>query len=329
MRVVLIFIILINTILAKDFLIGVGGFDCYKSKDNYFVENKKIKKKSWCSITEALANKAPNINAISIWITKDWDNSWFKVKTVNRYIVDKGYTPIFIFYWFRDDISIKYVKKNRKNYFKALDRFVKYLKNIKGKKYVVLNPEFNQEDIPKWSGFNDILIKSIKKVKEAKDTEVGFCVGDFGNYNIVYEPKEWQIFDPSIKKAVKYADFIAFQEMRALTRNKFHQILNTPYRALAFSRYLYKKYKKPTLLAYSAISSYGYNAKEIQKEVMKSYATLMPLFKSHSHLIGINFFHLWDMPKQVGYFKKAEKHFGFLTKKGKEKKSFKYMKEIK
>ena len=328
MRVVIIFLILINTVLAKDFLVGVGGFDCYKNGDNYFVEDKKIKKKTWCSITDALLDKAPNINSISIWITKDWDNSWFKEETVNQYIVGKGYTPIFIFYWFRDDVSIKFIKKNQKKYFKALDKFIAYLKKIKGKKYVILNPEFNQKDVPKWSGFNDLLIKSIKKVKQVKNTQVGFCVGDFGDYDIINEEDEWQIFDPSIKKAVKYADFIAFQEMRALTRNRAHHILNSPYRALAFSRYLYQKYKKPTMLAYSAIPSYGYNGEEIQKEVMKSYVDLMPLFKSYGHLIGINFFHLWDMPKQVGYFKKAEKKFGFLSKEGKEKKSFKYMKEI-
>ena len=328
MKKIVLVLVFASMLFGKEFLVGVGGFDCYKSGDRYFVDDNKSKKKSWCSISEALEVKAPNVNSVSIWITKDWDNSWFRAKTVNENLVDKGYIPVFIFYWFRDDISVKFVKKNKKAYFKALDKFVEYLKEIKGKKIVVLNPEFNQKDIPSWVGFNDILIKSIQKVKKVKNVEVGFCVGDFGNYNKVNEPNEWKLFHPSIKKAIKYADFLASQEMRALTRNKPHHLLNTPYRALAFSRYLYKKYQKPIFLAYTAISSYGENGKYIHKEILKSFADLMPLFKTHSNLIGWNFFHFWDMPKQVGYFKEAEKFFGVISKEGVDKESLKYLKEI-
>ncbi len=327
-KIIISSLLLVQVLFAKEFIVGVGGFDCYKSGKRYFVENKKIKQKSWCAITEALKVKSPNVNSVTIWITRNWKKEWFQAKDVNQYIIEKGYTPLFIFYWFNDDISKKYVLKHKKEYFRALDNFVEYLKDVFGKKIVVLNPEFNQKDIPSWRGFNSILIESIKRVRKARDVKVGFCVGDFGNYNYVNEPKEWALFDKSINRAVKYADFIAFQEMRALTRNKNYQILNTPYRALEFAKYLHRKYKKPTLLAYSAISSYGYNGEEIQKEVLKSYADLMPNFKREGGMVGWNFFHYWDMPKQVGYFKKAEKYFGVFTKEGRAKKGLKYFNKI-
>jgi hypothetical protein len=115
--------------------------------------------------------------------------------------------------------------------------------------------------------------------------------------------------------------------MRAVTRNKNEEILNTPERALAFSIYLHQKYKKPTFLAYLAISSY--KSQNLQAQVIKKLAKLIPIFKKSANLIGINYFNYIDNPLHKGYFNEAEKYWGLKTKDGEEKPAFFEFKKIK
>jgi hypothetical protein len=261
----------------------------------------------------------PNVNAISIWITKDFNfKEWFQPKSINKNIVKKGYTPIFIIYWWRDNISIKYIKQHKMEYFNFLKKCNKYFSKIKGKKYIILNPEYNENGVGQWNGWNDIMKKSYLILKKPNRL-LGYGLGDFGVYSNTFDYNNFQSFDNSFK-AVKYYDFIAFQEMRAITRNSKGDILNTPYRSLEFAKYLYEKYHKPIFLAYLALSSY--KAKKLQKDVYKRYSQLMPIFKKEAHLIGFNLFHLFDRPQQVGYFKKAEKYFGLIDKNGEKKPAY-------
>ncbi len=311
------------------FLLGVGGFDVCIKKNMPVAWSKKCTWQQHKYITEILPQKAPNVNAVSIWITRDWQEDWYPVDMVQKQILDKGYTPLFVFYWFADDISPKYVQQHRKEYFSALQRFQNYLKKLKGKSYVFLNPEFNQFGIGKWQPFAKLLQQSIQVIKNVPEVKVGFCVGDFGNYFQLDDQQNWKDFDISIKAAVKSSDFIAFQEMRALTRNSTEEMLLTPFRSLRFSQWLYKKYKKPTFLAYLAVSSYGKQGKKIQSSILQNFALLMDQMRNKGHLIGFNIFHLFDTPQQTGYFGKAEKHFGLIDTRGHAKPSLYWFNKIK
>ncbi|UCM99430.1 hypothetical protein LCX93_07755 [Sulfurimonas sp. SWIR-19] len=280
------------------------------------------------NITEVLSKKSANVNAVSIWITKDWDEDWYDVQTTQEKIIDKGYTPVFIFYWFGDDICIEYIKKNKKEYFVALRKFLNYLKKLDGQKIVVLNPEYNMSGTEKWDGMNDVFLKSYKIMRKDSQVLVGPCVGDFGDYEKISEPEEWRLFDPSLKRAAKEADFIAFQEMRAVTRNSKEEILKTADRACSFARYLHKKYKKPTMLAYLAVSSYGNAGEQIQESVYRRFEQLLPKMKQESKLILFGTFHYFDYPGHVGYFNEAEEYFGVLRKDGSLKPSLKYYNQL-
>ena len=310
-------IIFLAILLNAKFIVGVGGYDLCEKNNIYKTFDGKCKINK--NITDYTKKELPNVNAVSIWVTKDFNfKKWFLPKSINKNIVKKGYIPIFIIYWWRDDISIKYIKKHQKEYFKFLSECDEYLSKIKGKKYIILNPEYNENGVEKWSGWNDIMKKSYMILKK-KNRIIGYGVGDFGIYNITFDYGAFKSFEKSFK-AVKYFDFIAFQEMRAITRNSKSAILNTPYRSLEFAKYLYQKYKKPTFLAYLALSSY--KSENLQKEVYKRYAQLLPLFKKEANLIGFNLFHLFDRPQQVGYFKQAEKYFGIIDKKGNKKPAY-------
>lgn len=321
MRTILYVCLIVLSCSASDFLFGVGGFDVCKSNKgaSYYKECSYDKREK---IFNILKEELPIANAISIWITRSWKGNWFPIKEVNQ-LLKNGYTPIFIFYWFGDDISPSFVSKHKNNYFKALKRFVKYLKKIDGRKIVILNPEFNQNGIAQNKAFDLLQVKSILLIKkECKNVLVGICPGDFGNYSNIWDEENWNLYKPSMEYSAKVADFIAFQEMRAFTKNSKKEILDAPLRALAFSTYLHKTYNKPTFLAYLAISSYGKDGENIQKKVFEEFIKLLPLFKHSANLIGLNIFHYIDVPGHQGYFKEAESFFGIKRANGTPKPSF-------
>jgi len=321
-------IFLITTIsLYASILIGAGGFDVRKKGNNYsFKDTTKGTEHTY--ITEVLSKKSPNTNSVSLWITSSWQEDWYGAKEVQKEVIDKGYTPVFIFYYFADEISPKFLKEHTKDYFKKLRKFTKYLKKLHGQKIVVLNPEYNMAGCEKLDAMNDIFLKSYEILREDMQVLVGPCVGDFGNYTYVDEPKEWRFFHPSIKKAALKADFIAFQEMRALTRNSKADIQKTAQRAYNLSKYLHKTYNKPTMLAYLAISSYGKDGENIQADVYKSFIKILPKMQKDAELFLFSTFHYFDYTGHVGYFNEAEEFFGVLRKDGTQKPSFKYFKKL-
>ena len=312
------------TLSYSSMLISAGGYDVKKVGKAYHFKDSKHKGKH-INITTVLHKESINTNAVSMWINKEWQEDWYDAVTTQKEIINKGYTPMFIFYWFADEISPAYVKKNEKAYFKTLKRFTKYLQKLKGQKIVVLNPEYNMAKTGEWKPMNDIFLKSYKILRDGDpQVIVGPCVGDFGDYDYISEPNEWKLFDPSLHQAAKKADFIAFQEMRGLTRNSESDILKTAHRAYSFSKYLHKKYKKPTLLAYVAISSYGKNGEKIQAKAYKNFVKYLPKMHNEGKLMLFGTFHYFDYPGHVGYFKEAEEFFGVLRKDGSEKPAFKY-----
>ncbi len=322
----LISLLLIAATYSFAFIIGVGGFSACNSKYGASFEKNcpYIQRKP---IFQFLKREVPNVNAVSMWITKGWKQDWYPAITINK-AIQRGYIPIFIFYWFGDDISPKYVKKHKKEYLKDLKRFSDFLTKIKGPKIVILNPEYNENKMNASRLFDILQAHSILIIKEKNPkAKIGICLGDFGDYNLIWDTLNWDLNLPSLNYSAKLSDFIAFQEMRALTRNTKEQILNTPLRALAFATYLHKKFKKPTFLAYLAISSY--KNEELQKEVIKDFVKLLPLFKNSADLLGINLFHYIDVPNHVGYFNEAEKYFGIKRKSGEKKPSFEEFKKLK
>jgi len=323
-KIFLVFFIL-NSFLYS-FIISVGGFSVCPSKNgSFYQKNCDFAKRK--PIFSFLKKELPNVNAFSVWITKGWQKNWYPAQIINT-AVKNGYIPIFIFYWFADDISEKYVQKHKQEYLNDLKRFSNFLTKIKGPKFIILNPEYNENGMNKSKKFDILQAKSILIIKEKNPkAKVGICLGDFGNYNVLWDRLNWDLNLPSLNYSVKLSDFIAFQEMRALTRNKKEQILNTPLRALAFATYLNKKFNKPTLLAYLAISSF--KDENLQKQVIKDFVKLMPLFKNGANLIGINFFHYIDVPTHKGYFKEAEKFFGLKKANGEKKPSFYEFKKLK
>ena len=260
-----------------------------------------------------------------MWITKDWKSSWYDKEEIHK-MIQNGYTPIFIYYYFGDEISPRTIREHQKEYFSHLRRFKNFLASIDGEKIVILNPEFNQNGAESDPYMDTINTLSIITLKELPDLLVGVCVGDFGDYTKLWDETNWRTFDLGMRFSAKAGDFVAFQQMRALSRNTAEEIRRTALRSLAFATYLHKRYKKPTFLAYLAISSC--RDEELQAQTLESFIELLPLMRAAGELMGLNFFHYQDDPDQKGYFGECERHFGLKGADGKAKKGFDLFKAL-
>ena len=138
---------------------------------------------------------------------------------------------------------------------------------------------------------------------------VGICPGDFGSEDL----------EPAVGEVVEYSDFVAFQEMRAVTQpsetNDDYEDITE--RALGYADYLYTTFDKPVLLAYAAVSTHG-GWEQIQADVVEH------LFEARSELqkrgvFGILYFMLFDDPQHAGYFEAAETDFGLVRSDGEPK----------
>ncbi len=312
----LIIILIFKTTLWSFDIVGIGGFEYKAPSTNEFTP----------ITTLVQEDELKHVNAVSLWITREWSENWYPSSEVNQHIVEKGYTPIFIVYWFGDDISVDYIQKHEKEYYTYLKRLRLYLDKIKGQKIIVLNPEYNQFGVEGWRGFNKLLLKS-KEILDHGDISIGPCVGDFGNYDLVFDPFNWKDFDMSIKDSIQSFDFIAFQEMRSLTKNTPSHIIKLPERIESFSAYLYATYEKPVLLAYIALSSFGKEGETLQKDVFRRLAQRQNIL-AQSGMIGMNLFHLIDVPGHIGYFGSGEEHFGVYRSDLIQKTSVRYFKQI-
>lgn len=310
-----------NAAAEQPFYLGVGSYELCRNGSALepYSHPCPVERVGAAEVVPALL---PGVNSLSMWITRGWQEDWYDAGEISRASQARGLTPVFIFYWFADDISPAFVEANRAAYLDDLKRFTRFIARIPGPKLVVLNPEFNENGIEAYAPFNDLLLESMALVRQAGGVQVGFCVGDFGDYDLTIDPVNWQAFHPSISRAAAAADFIAFQEMRASTRNTRRQIENTAYRALAFSTYLHETYRKPVYWAYLALSSYGDEGEQIQDSVYRDVVTLLPLLRRQGGLIGFNSFHLIDVPDHVGYFNEGERHFGLLRRDGSRKPAF-------
>lgn len=297
-------------------IIGVGGFEHKSPVNNRYIPVSTIVKEANLS----------SVNTISLWIPRGWKKEWYPAQEVNRHIVQQGFIPMFVLYWFADDISISYIRSHRDEYIAYLKTFRDYLDEVEGDKIILLNPEYNEHGVGEWDGYNDLLLES-KKILDHGDIKIGPCVGDFGIYDKSFDKENWKKFHPSLRRSIGEFDFIAFQEMRGLTRNKPIDYEMIAKRIESFSTYLHATYNKPVLLGYIALSSWGNEGEKLQSNAIDAIVRRQDNLRK-SGLMGLNLFHLVDFPHHVGYFNEAEHHFGIMRSNLQNKPAFESFKHL-
>lgn len=250
-----------------------------------------------------------------IWLPRGWRESWIPQRDLRR-LSRAGTIPVVVEYFFRFGISRERVLREREAWHRSLRRLADVVA-IDSPVLVVLVPEFNDEPpygetaITSWAGFADEIASALAIFRErAPNARVGVCAGDFS---------PGRNLDVPLSGVSQQLDFLAFQEMRAVTESSSSRsgYLNLGRAALEYARYLQDEFRRPVLLAYVAVSSHG-RWEVQQRDALLDLARQREALRQ-AGVFGAIYFQSRDDPSASGYFREAEQSFGLNRVDGGEK----------
>lgn len=225
---------------------------------------------------------------LAYWITKGWEENWFTLSRIQE-AMDAGYVPVFIYYYFGDELSAVPSGDVLTNYYEDTKRVANLLKALNGTKLVIMEPEFNKEAIlesnASMRAFAEIMAQGIDNLEEnVSDVYFSLCMTDTGRrgVNVVADScgydncalgdqNAWSEADEIYDFLKDKISFLSFQEMVAqFSRDPLNpgawespnpinytdEEIGIEYldeRILNFSAYLHKKYNKPVFVPYITI----------------------------------------------------------------------------
>ncbi len=247
------------------------------------------------SAFDTLQNSLKNSKFLVYWLVKGWQESWFDVEKIQQ-AMNAGYIPVFNYWWFGDKLMNGMPDSTKKEeYAKDNQKVANFLKKLNGTKFVIMEPEFNKENILSSESnqheFASIISSAIDTIKSnTSNTLFSLAMMDTGSRseNKTYakcgydncalgDKYEWG--RPSIiyNDLMDKLDFISFQEMIGqFSRDPSNPgdwdnpnpisyssadigIDELSTRVANFSQFLKEKYNKPIFLPYIAIATATWN----------------------------------------------------------------------
>lgn len=271
----------------------------------------------WVSLAERAATAGIRPDYLQVWLTRGWRTSWIPRERLQG-LAARGVTPVFVHYFFGDEISRERVTEEREEWHASLRRMARVARHA-GSALIVLEPEFNIEPpagetaIVDWPGFADEIRTALRLIRaEAPHAKIGVCAGDF------YPDQNLGV----LGTVAAELDFLAFQEMRGST-DPVHTrsgYLRVGWDSVRYARYLRERFGKPILLAYVAVSSHGgWEAR--QAEALRDLHDARGALREQG-VFGMIYFQLQDDPEHAGYFGAAERRFGLIREDGSPKPAF-------
>jgi len=285
-----------DTQLFKHNGVGFGGANAFKFYDNVWVNSadlvfNNLDNDYYNSITDYNLSKFQELstylsksNYVVFWITKGWQESWFSIDKIQS-LIDAGYTPVFNYWYFGDEL-MNGLDEDLNAYYNDAKRVKEFLSKLHGKKLLIMEPEFNKENILQDSASFIKVMKTAIDILKDKETLLSLCMTDTGNRSVnetydkceyencsLGDKYEWlrpkEIYDALLDKL----DFISFQEMVGqFSRNPSNPgtwdepnpiaysdddigINNLATRIDNFAKLLKETYNKPVFLPYITIAT--------------------------------------------------------------------------
>lgn len=233
------------------------------------------------------------------WIGGEGWKQWFDAKGVAD-MKAAGITPEVIHYFFGDPV-LSDVQARRDAFLADIDALAEVLSasGVGSQTIVTLEPEYNQGEVATWDGWNDLMIEAIDRLHAKAGAKVGLLPGDWDIAHVV---------PTSMGRAAARADFVAFQEMRASTRDDPKDAQEVVDKAIRFSHYLSRKFLRPVRWGYVMVSDYG-AWEGLQRDVV------IELCERHQELVdsgvvAVSWMSYLDHPGADGYFGAAEARKG-------------------
>jgi len=253
----------------------------------------------WIPASELYATDELEVKFTQAWIGGSGWTEWIHAEDIAS-LVDAGYTPDLIHYFFGDP-DLDDVIARSDDFLADIQTLADILADsgVGDQCMVTLEPEFNQGAVATWDGWNDLMIEAIDIIRNTSGARVGVLPGDWDIDHVL---------PISMGRAAAHSDFVAYQEMRASTRNERGEALEVPDRAIRFSHYLSRKFMRPVRLGYLMVSDYGGWA-DVQRQVV------IDMCERHEELAAagtyaVSWMSYIDRPGAGGYFDEAEAHKG-------------------
>ena len=234
-----------------------------------------------------LSKKLKKSRYLMYWITKGWKKNWFDLDKIQS-AMDKGKIPVFLYWYFGDELMNGIDENDVSDYLADVDRLKSFLSNLNGEKIVILEPEFNKENILNNEAQRNLFINAISnaidKLKNLR-VKISLCMMDTGRRDensvdtcgysncALGDKSEWSRADSIYNSLLSKLDFISFQEMVAqfsrdpsnpgtwdnpnpISYNDSEIGINyLSKRVENLAKFLKERYNKPVMLAYSAIAT--------------------------------------------------------------------------
>ena len=255
---------------------------------------------------DILQQKLKKTKYISYWFSSYWEENWHNAEAIQN-AMNAGYVPVFHYWYFADALDGGLPDEGEISaYYQHNIKIANFLKKLKGKKIVIMEPEFNKNIVVDVEAnqykFASIISKAIDNIKSnTSDVLFSLCMMDTGNRgeNETYpkcgyetcalgDKKEWDKPHIIYTELLDKLDFISFQEMIGqFSRNHDNpggwKTPNPQYysdealginildkRISNFAKYLKDKYKKPVFMPYIAIATATWNDSNGDMEIDKN-----------------------------------------------------------
>lgn len=272
--------------IKDDFQWGVGGW-AFKIDDK------------WVRGTELYHKDDLRVNFLQEWVgEEDW-SKWLTSEGISQ-IHDAGYRAEIIHLQLSGH-TVAEIQAMKAAYLQDIQRLANVIAGSTSgaDTLVTLSPEYNQNDVTTWDGWNDIMLSAIDILHATAGVKVGLAVGDWDlNHQI----------EVSMGRAVAKADYVVYAEMRSSNGNTQAEAYDSVASALRFSHYLARKFLRPVRLGYFMISDYG-DWLGVQRDVV------VKLCESKARLqaagtVAVSWMGYLDSPGATGAGGESEAHHG-------------------
>ncbi len=230
--------------MHSTFGVGFGGSGAFKFQDdngdivwvsavNLMLDEALADNAYYSTIKNFDSNKFTSLQQylskstyFTLWLTKDWEESWFNVEKINQ-AIQQGKIPVFVYWYFGDElVNGMPTEREIEEYYTNNQKLKTFLDKIEGHKLLILEPEFNKQAVlDNADDFVTIMSSAIDTIKD-ESMSLSLCITDTGNRgaNQTYDKcgyencalgdkYEWGLSKPILDALMPKIDFVSFQQM--------------------------------------------------------------------------------------------------------------------
>lgn len=252
-----------------------------------------------------------------VWVGT-WTKSsggWSTFESSLRTLRDQGVTPVVMWYYWGDSISVDAVKYGKDGRSKGdwdwmASELARRANSVMGGRefIVVLEPEFNKAGVSSWETFDGYLADQAWKIRGiAPSAKIVTGFGHWGG---------WDIFD----RAMGASHYAGFQLLRGSTRDSSSQGENVVDDMLRITKSLKSKFGKSVFMYDLAIATYG-GWEGVQERGLQRVIGKLGELES-AGMKGLVWRYVYDNSYSSGYYGPAESSWGVKYSWGAKKPAF-------